>query len=76
MTFKKITYTIFFLITGINGMAQNNAIIDSLLYQLNITSADSVKADIYNNLCWNYRVDSPKLGYEYGTKALKILIAL
>ncbi len=74
MTFKKITYTIFFLITGINGIAQNKAIIDSLLYQLNITSADSIKADIYNNLCWNYRVDSPKLGYEYGIKALKIYV--
>ncbi len=74
MAFKKIIYTILFLITAINGMAQNKAIIDSLLYQLNIASVDSVKADIYNHLCWNYRVDSPRLGYEYGTKALKIYV--
>jgi signal transduction histidine kinase/nitrogen regulatory protein PII-like uncharacterized protein len=74
MTFKKITYTIFFLITGINGMAQNKAIIDSLLYQLNITSSDSARADIYTDLCWNYRVDSPRLGYDYGTKAMKIYV--
>ena len=74
MIIKKIIYSIFFIIMSLNGVAQNKVTIDSLLYQLKIASTDSVKADLYNNLCWNYRVDSPKLGYDYGTKALNIYI--
>jgi signal transduction histidine kinase len=61
-------------IIGLNGWTQNRAIIDSLLIQLNNSKSDSVKADICNELCWNYRVEYPKLGYEYGLKALNYYI--
>ena len=72
MALKRIVYTIFILFLGCSVIAQNRAVIDSLITQLQIVESDTVKADIYNNLCWNYRVDSPKLGYEYGIKALAI----
>ncbi len=74
MTPKKILLLFFLLIAALSGFAQNAAIIDSLLKQLKITQSDSARADIYNNLCWNYRVDSPKLGYDYGTMALSIYV--
>jgi signal transduction histidine kinase/nitrogen regulatory protein PII-like uncharacterized protein len=74
MTPKKILFLLFLLISGFPGFAQNAAIIDSLLNRLKTTQSDSARADIYNNLCWNYRVDSPKLGYEYGTMALNIYV--
>ena len=71
---KKLISIIIFLISILNGIAQNKATIDSLLHQLKTTQSDSVKADIYNNLCWNYRVDSPKLGSDYGRMALNIYV--
>jgi len=75
MILKGIIFFVVMLIASSNGIAQNKAIIDSLLQQLQIASNDTVKAKIYNSLCWNYRVDSPKLGYEYGLKALDIYVS-
>ena len=71
---KKIFWAALFLILGFNGLAQNKAIIDGLLNQLKLIQTDSAKASIYNELCWNYRVESPKLGYDFGTKALNIYV--
>lgn len=72
---KRVFFFFAILLTGYNGIAQNKAIIDSLLHRLQIAGNDTVKAKIFNTLCWNYRVDSPKLGYAYGLKALDIYIA-
>jgi signal transduction histidine kinase len=72
MAVKRIVYTIFILLLGCSSIAQKRAVIESLLTHLKIVESDTAKADIYNDLCWNYRVDSPKLGYECGLKALAI----
>jgi signal transduction histidine kinase len=69
---KLLIFCFALLLAGLDGIAQNKAIIDSLLYKLQMTNDNTEKAIIYNSLCWNYRVDSPKLGYEYGLKALDI----
>jgi len=69
---KRVLFFFVILLTSFSGIGQNKAIIDSLLHQLQNVSNDTVKAKIYNTLCWNYRVDSPKLAYEYGLKALEI----
>jgi len=70
MAIKRIAFTFFILFLGCSSIAQNKALIDSLLVRLRVAKPDSIKAEIYNSLCWDYRVDSPKLGYEYGIKAL------
>lgn len=57
-----------------NGWTQSKAIIESLHNQLKIATLDSVKAYLYTELCWNYRVEAPRLGYEYGLKALEIYV--
>jgi len=69
---KRVLFFFVILLTSFSSIGQNKAIIDSLLHQLQNASNDTVKAKIYNTLCWNYRVDSPKLAYEYGLKALEI----
>ncbi len=72
MIHKRYFGLVIFLFLGFSAIAQNRAIIDSLILLLHNTSSDSVKAELYNELCWNYRVDSPRLGYDYGVKALNI----
>lgn len=69
---KKALLFVLILLAGLHSSAQNKVVIDSLLYQLQTVSNDTLKAKILNSLCWSYRVDSPKLGYEYGLQALDI----
>jgi tetratricopeptide (TPR) repeat protein len=72
MILRRFFCFVFLYIIGINAIAQNRAIIDSLIQRLQITTTDSARAELYNKLCWNYRVDSPRLGYDFGVKALNI----
>lgn len=75
MFHKRFISLVIFLFIWFSAIAQNRAMIDNLLLQLRNTTSDSVKAELYNELCWNYRVDSPKLGYDYGLKALNIYVS-
>lgn len=71
---KKITWLLILLFIGCNGRAQNKVTIENLLNQLKAATSDSIKADLYNELCWNYRVEAPRLGFDYGEKALAIYV--
>ncbi len=72
MSHIRITSFAILLFIGFNGFAQNRATIDSLKNLLQFADNDSLKAHLFNELGWNYRADSPKLGFEFGMKALNI----
>ena len=74
MTIKILTGISFFLLISINCYTQNTKTVDSLNNKLKTALNEIEKADIYTELCWNYRDNQPVLAFEYGTKALKIYI--
>ena len=66
-----IIFAVLYLFISVNCLAQKGTNADSLIHQLELTSHDSVKADIYDKLLWFYRFNNTKLATAYGLKALK-----
>lgn len=75
MNFKKLISVIILLIISYDCIAQNKAIVDSLILRLNDLKSDTAKAHVYSDLCWEYRNSDIKLAYNYGSRALALYTA-
>ncbi|MFT7282603.1 MAG: tetratricopeptide (TPR) repeat protein, partial [Cyclobacteriaceae bacterium] len=70
--FRQVIVFVFFLSCIVSAFGQSGAVIDSLRKQSQVLSSPEYKANVYNQLAWEFRDTRPDSALYYTTQALKI----